>query len=101
MIAMIAAGLMLYVRNPFVVLLVAAIAGVLLYYRFFQKQSKLLAETSQMEKRDNVYCGSRVWLLAGFGAITAISIQLAPLPAVLTKLWWVFFEWAQFYLAVG
>jgi len=92
MIAMIAAGLMLYVRNPFVVLLVAAIVGVLLYYRFFQKQSKLLAETQQVEKSDNGYCGNRVWLLAGFGAITAIIMPLVPLPPVLIKLWWVFFR---------
>ena len=92
MIALVSTGLMFYIRNPFVVLLAAAIAGVLLYYRFFQRKNELLSETQQVEKNDSGYFGSRVWPLVGFGAITAIIIQLAPLPPVLTKLWWVFFR---------
>ncbi|TWH47509.1 chromate efflux transporter [Sporomusa sp. KB1] len=93
MIALTAAGLMFTLKNPFAVLLAAAFAGILLYYRFFQRQSKLLAEPQHIvEKNKSSYCGRRVWLLAALGAITAIILQIAPFTPVFTKLWWVFFR---------
>lgn len=92
-IAIVAAGLMFYVRNPFIVLLAAAIAGILLYYRFFQKEkNEPVAARRQVEKNNSSHCGKGVWVLAGLGAVTAISLQLIPLPPILTKLWWVFFQ---------
>lgn len=92
MIALTAAGLMFYLKNPFAVLLAAAFAGILLYYRFFQRQSKLLVEPQHIEKNTSSYCGRQVWPLVILGAITAIIMQLAPLTPVFTKLWWVFFQ---------
>ena len=92
MVALTAAGLMFTFKNPFAVLLAAAFAGILLYYRFFQSQSKLLAEPQQIEKNKSNYCGRRVWPLAVLGAIAAIIMQLAPLTPVFIKLWWVFFR---------
>ncbi|WP_094603489.1 putative chromate transport protein [Sporomusa silvacetica DSM 10669] len=92
MIALTAAGLMFTFKNPFAVLLAAAFAGILLYYRFFQSQSKLLAEPQHIEKNKSSYCGRRVWTLAVLGAIAAIIMQIAPLTPVFTKLWWVFFR---------
>jgi chromate transporter len=91
MIALAAAGLMFYLRNPFVVLLVAAIAGILVYYRVFQ-QSKLMSEVMEAETKQSGCWGKCVLYLAAFAFLTAVVLYLVPIPPLLTKLWWVFFQ---------
>jgi len=90
-IALAAAGLMFYIKNPFLVLLAAAIAGVLLYYRSFQIQGDFWVEKRFVEKDSRSCLSGRLWVLATW-SIILIIILMASIPAIFTKLWWVFFQ---------
>ncbi len=88
-IALTAAGLMFFSHSPFVVLLAAALSGLLIDCHFPQSQDGAFNEPGS---RDNHNTASVIslWPAACLGAIITVLLLAVPIPPVLTKLWWVF-----------
>jgi chromate transporter len=89
-IALAAAGLIIFLKNPFVVLLAAAAGGILAYYCSFQCQTDLLTESNHADKSKAGDSGIQVWPPVILAAIIAVVFFIAPIQPVLLKLWWVF-----------
>ncbi|SMC32067.1 chromate efflux transporter [Sporomusa malonica] len=91
-IALVSAGLMLFSGSPFTVLLIAALAGILAYYRSLQRQTEVLLEARSTAPKNDCFLAVRVWRFIALGTIAAIALYAAPVQPILMQLGWVFFR---------
>ncbi|MDF2568954.1 MAG: chromate transporter, chromate ion transporter family, partial [Sporomusa sp.] len=95
-IALAAAGLMLWSGSPFVVLLAAALAGIVAYYRSLQSSAEVSGDVRGDVRGDapkNLrWFAAQVWPALALGIISAIILYAAPIPPILMQLGEVFFR---------
>lgn len=91
-IALGAAGLLLCSGSPFAVLLAAAAAGILAYYRLLRSQIEGLTEDSSTGQKNDSYLAGHVGRLFIIAAIAAMALYAIPIQPILLQLGWVFFR---------